>query len=230
MSIAQPGDNSRHIDDREILLKHHVGRIDEILDRKAEVNEELKQARKKAKADGFELGDEVDFALKIRRAESSATVAAGLRRRLQAAAFMGLPINFQPDLFAARSDDAEDRAYEAGLDAGIEGRNATPPEQFSAGPLSARWMEGWHTGQDRLKAAMQKRMEAANAAAASATPKPRGRPAGSKNKPKEAAPAELKTEADLRPRHKRQPGAAAEPDPDNQSGTGSSPFEPATKY
>ncbi|MCW5695817.1 MAG: hypothetical protein KIS96_03670 [Bauldia sp.] len=205
-STASAGSN-RIPDDREVLFKHHMAKLGSLADERAELNERWKTARRLAKADGFDLGNEIDFGLKIRAAEDDETVASGLRKRLQTAAYLGLPVNFQMDLFGARPDDAKERAFADGLDAGIEGANPQAPDQYSSGDLATAWMDGWHKGQERLREAMQRRMEAANAeseAKQSSEPKKRGRPPGSKNRKKDETTAE------------------------NTSGTGADPF--ATKH
>lgn len=205
---AQPVGSNRIPDDREVLLRHHLAKLESIDERMQAIREEWKAARKEAVADGFALRDEIDLGMRIRTADKREMISASLRRQLQTAAYLGLPVNFQMDMFAgaAASDDAIATAFESGLTAGIEGLNPQSPEQFAAGDLNQAWMDGWHKGQERLREAMQRRMEAANAeseAKQSGEPKKRGRPPGSKNRKKDEAA-------------------------ENTSGTGADPF--ATKH
>lgn len=195
---ASPPTTNRIPDDREVLLKHHLARIQDSAEALAEARQEHNHRRKLAKADGFNLADEIDFGLSIQNAQEDETVAASLRRRLQTASFLNLAVGYQGNLFDAPTPaDADARAFDAGLDAGITGKDPEAPDGYDP----TRWMEGWHKGQERLREAMQARMEEANAKAEPSEPKKRGRPPGSKNKKAEAAENTSGTGADPFTKH-----------------------------
>jgi len=54
----------------------------------------------------------------------------------------------------------DDRAYEEGIAAGLQGKDPTAPYDAASSP-GQRWLQGWHEGQrqmrDDLLAAMEKR-------------------------------------------------------------------------
>lgn len=221
MDVATPapaGDNSAALsdEDREVLFFHHLGLIGAIDDKLAVIREERKNARKLAKADGFELGDEIDLGLKIRSAEDESIIAASLSRRLRIASYFGLPVDHQFELFGGDRAPAVDKAFDAGVKAALLGKNPDPPHDPSTEQHQA-WLRGWHKGQERMREAMQRRMEAQNAEAtgeAPATseetpaPKKRGRPKKNAN----AAPDKPGDEGDVRPRFKQNDAGAAADD------------------
>lgn len=190
---AIQGSNSMVPTDREIIFKRTLADLDDIDNRLREIQEERKTRRRQAKADGFDMRDEIDLGLRIRRAEKPETVSTSIQRMLQTAAYLALPVNFQMSLFdASAAPDARSKAFAAGREAGIEGRDAKPPADLT-GDLATEWMAGWHNGQEHLAEAMAKRMEAQNAEAPATEPKRRGRPPKAKPEPV----AEIKTAAEL---------------------------------
>jgi len=200
-----PGHNLA-ADDRKVLYFMHIGQIGRLDDQIAELREKRSSLRKQAKADGFELGVEIDQGLRIRNAEDDSIIAAGISKRLWVARAHGLVIQDQLDLFGPASADSIQRAFDMGLQAGLMATEPKPP--MDPGAEHNAWLEGWHAGQAKVREVTQRRMEAANAVAP-AEAKKRGRRA----RPHEL-PAELRKgdDEDLRPRHLRQPGAASDDD------------------
>lgn len=196
MTTPEAGHNSGDLspEDRRILLFHHVNAIGRIDDEIAELRARRNTKRKEAKADGFELGVEIDQALRIRNAEDASTVAAAISKRVWVARAFGLDMAEQLDLFGGGvSTDSIQRAFDAGYDAGIRGADPKPPVE--PGAEFNAWMEGWHKGQEKVRALMQRRMEAANAAAS------------------ETAGSVTDDGDDVRPRFLKQDGAASDSDP-----------------
>jgi hypothetical protein len=176
-------------DDRKVLYFMHIGLIGRLDDQIAELREKRSSLRKQAKADGFELGVEIDEGLRIRNAEDDSIIADGISKRLWVARMHGLTIVDQLDLFGPASTDSLMRAFDAGLQAGLMANDPKPP--MDPGAEFNSWMEGWHAGQAKVREVMQRRMEAANAADA----------------------AEIVDEEDVRPRFLQQDGAASDADP-----------------
>lgn len=189
MPEATPGPgHNLSTDDRKVLFFIHLGRIGKIDDQLAILREQRKALRQEAKADGFELGVEIDQGLRIRNAEDVDTVATAIGKRLWVARAHGLVIEEQLDMFGAASPDSIQRAFDAGMQAGLMALDAKPP--MDPGAEFNSWLEGWHAGQAKVREHMQRRMEAANAADGNAS--------------------EIVDEEDVRPRFKTQPGADAD--------------------
>lgn len=117
----------------------------------AAANEERKKIRKSAKAAGIELGH-LDAALKMAD-WSRNEVRDHFKVQAKYAAWLNLPVGFQPDMFKPVDSEDPKRSADdwkqAGVTAGLRGADPkpgseVPPEHHQV------WMEGWHTGQRRL--------------------------------------------------------------------------------
>lgn len=218
------GSNSADMtpEERRALFFDHYRPIAAQADRVREANVELKRLRKLAKSEGIVLAD-VDFALRCAEIDDSDIIVGELRRRTQIASWMALPVDFQAELFGAdEREPIEDKAFKAGALASSLGKNADPSVDGYdiTSPPGQAWMRGHAEDQRRLRDAMQKRMEAANAAARGQEPAAAAEPKKKRGRPRkssiEAITDGLEDGADVRPRFKKNDagGDAGEaPDP-----------------
>jgi ribosome modulation factor len=158
--MADAGHNSGELTPSEsrALMFHHFNLIEaQKLKVKAE-QDALKKLRKTAKADGLVMAD-LDYMARCADLEDPTIAPDELRRRAEIASWFALPVNFQPDMFTDRMP-LEDRAYEEGIAAGLQGRDPAAPYDATS-EAGQRWLQGWHEGQrqmrDDLEAAMSKR-------------------------------------------------------------------------
>lgn len=147
--------------DRKVLLLHHVGGLIDIEEKMDELREQKKNARRLAKADGFELGVEIDLAMKIARAEDDTVIAANLAKQLQVAAYYNLPVNQQLDL-PLDSAKGKDAAYEEGAMAGYLAKNREAPYEAKTDEHEL-WMRGYDDAQKQSQEVMQRVMDQRNA-------------------------------------------------------------------
>lgn len=158
--MASAGHNSGELTPAEsrALMFHHFNLIEaQKLKVKAE-QDALKKLRKTARADGLIMAD-LDYMARCADLEDPNIAPYELRRRAEIASWFALPVNFQPDMFTDRMP-LDDRAYEEGVAAGLQGKDPTAPYD-AASQAGQRWLEGWHEGQrqmrEDLEAAMSKR-------------------------------------------------------------------------
>lgn len=160
---APAGHNSGEMTaaERRALMFHHFNLIEA---QKAKVKEEqdaLKKLRKTAKADGIVMAD-LDYMARCADLEDPTIAPDELRRRAEIASWFALPVNFQADMFTDRMP-LEERAFEEGIAAGLQGKDPTPPYDATSKP-GQRWMDGWHEGQRQMREDLQAAMEKRNAA------------------------------------------------------------------
>lgn len=170
-------------EDRKVLLLHHVGDILKIEDKIAELNEQKKKARRLAKADGFDLGVEVDLAIKLSRAEDDSVIAANLAKQLQVAAYFSLPVNQQLAL-PLETVDGLDRVYDEGVRAGFLALERKSPYAEGSDEEQA-FLRGYDDAQKKAGEVMERAMAARNAEA-----KPKATIVKKKGKQSEAAEAD----------------------------------------
>lgn len=126
-------------------LTHEKQGIKVLIDAQKQATANLRNAYKKAKADGF-LKADFDIALDIQKADGEKRRKELIQRNLQIAAWLGCDLGAQLDLFARMVETgvpAEDRAYEEGKTASYAGQSANPPYDPSLAQ-HRRWLEGWH--------------------------------------------------------------------------------------
>ena len=109
----------------------------------------LKEVVSAAKADGFlkkefQIADELNGSPK-----QEAKVTGEVTLRLRVARWMGHPMGNQLDLFAQPDrTPAVESAYDAGKQAAMEHKSASPPHDPST-PQYERWLKGFHDEQGR---------------------------------------------------------------------------------
>lgn len=121
----------------------------------ASVNSKLRNAYKVAKSDGFKKKD-FDYAAELRNNDDKEMIERR-RREQQIAKWLAHPIGTQPDMFEEPDRrPIEDKAYEEGKIAGMEGKGCSPP--YDAVP-GQKWVEGWHDGLTANRSLFQKKEE-----------------------------------------------------------------------
>lgn len=165
-------------EERHALRMHYAGKLSLLEDRSKAIGDEKKALRKQAKADGFVLKDDIDFALKALRAEDDATIGDSLGRMLDVATMMKLPIGYQMDIFLDKQPAFG--AYEAGHRVGAAARDRESPYAANS-QETTDWLRGYDDAQKEAQGALKRAMELRNAlvdggAAPAAEAKKRGRP------------------------------------------------------
>ncbi|MDR7035245.1 hypothetical protein [Mesorhizobium sp. BE184] len=159
-NAAPTGHNSGELTPAEsrALMFHHFNLIEAQKAVVKAAQDDLKKLKKTAKADGLVMAD-LDYMARCAELEDPTIVPEEMRRRAEIASWFALPVNFQPDMFTDRMP-LDERAYEEGVAAGLQGKDPTAPYDASSS-AGQRWLEGWHEGQrqmrDDLEAAMTKR-------------------------------------------------------------------------
>lgn len=139
------GHNQLTDDQRAALLLQACAKVEAQQAKAAEITANIRNIRKTAKADGISPA-ELNYALHLRKVDPD-EASALFRQQMQIAKWLNHPIGKQAELFDADRTPIEDRAFEEGKVAGLEGLNAKPPYDAVAGQ---KWMEGWHAGQSVL--------------------------------------------------------------------------------
>ncbi len=123
--------------------------------------QQLGRLRKGAKADGIKLKN-MDFALRCNELEDEGIVIDEFKAMAQVMKWMGLPVNFQAEMFEDLAP-LDERAYSAGALASAIGKTAISPHAPGSKPDQA-WLRGFNEdGQIRVKAlgeAMKKNVSA----------------------------------------------------------------------
>ncbi|MEX3008338.1 hypothetical protein [Hoeflea sp. TYP-13] len=162
--MTEVGHNSELTEgERKALFFHHFKRVQAQVDICKKANEEKKRLRKVAKADGIILSD-IDFAIRAIDLEDQSIIPDRLKREMEIANWLNMPVQFQPDLFADRAP-AMERIKADGVTAGLESKNGESPHEKGTDEDKA-WLEGWEEGQQVLRDNLKSAMEKKNAAKA----------------------------------------------------------------
>lgn len=155
--MAEAGHNSELTPaQRSALRMHHVRKLLDVEEDMQPLRDLKKKIRAEAKGDGFKLS-EIDAAMRLMTMEDQSIFVAEIKELIDIAqAFNALPPGEQGSLFPDRRP-ADEKAFDAGKQAGLQGKNCESPAGFDP----TKWVEGWHEGQrimrDELQTAMEKR-------------------------------------------------------------------------
>lgn len=143
------GHNSISDDDKRVLFFMRRNDYVAALAKKKEADALLKNVGKKVKAD---LGDnglrQIKLYEELRTPEGEAKFKAQRAADAQAAAWAGLPVNTQVDMFADLAP-LDERAFSDGEEAGLRGDTLDNPYEVNS--LHGRQFEaGWQSGQAKL--------------------------------------------------------------------------------
>lgn len=136
------GHNQLSDEQRTALLLQACAKVEAQQAKAAEITANIRNIRKTAKADGISPA-ELNYALHLRKVDPD-EASSLFRQQIQIAKWLNHPIGKQAELFDADRTPIEDRAYEEGKVAGLEGLVAKSPYDAVAGQ---KWMDGWHAGQ-----------------------------------------------------------------------------------
>jgi uncharacterized protein (UPF0335 family) len=158
---ADLGHNSAAIEltpaERRSLFLNGLSIIEGLTEKKNSIVSQIRDVRKKLKANGFE-GFLVDYARRLQK-DAEAGEGAELDRRrkeMEVAIFMNHPIGTQPDLFEVKaSDRAPDHAYREGLKDGASGVTFRP--DYADGTADrADYEKGYNESQAALASGFKK--------------------------------------------------------------------------
>lgn len=147
------------------LHYHHFNAIEKQKAIVKAAQDDLKKLRKTAKADGLVMAD-LDFMARCAALEDPSIAPAEILRRAEIASWFALPVNFQPDMFTDRMP-LDERAYEEGIAAGLQGKDPTAPYDQTSG-TGQKWLQGWHEGQRQMRDELESAMTRRNSANTSA--------------------------------------------------------------
>lgn len=141
------GDNSQPLTEEQLqaLFFDHRRRYKDALAKKKEADANLRNACKRAKADGVDPKS-IKFSIELENDEDG-SIAKEQAERERIAAWMGLPLGGQADFFDRTP--LVDRARADGKRAGMEGETCKPPHD-AGGEAGQAWIAGWHEGQRAL--------------------------------------------------------------------------------
>jgi len=137
-------------DERGALFHDHFGKLCEVEDEIALLNEQKKKLKRLAKNDGF-ASDDISWALRARKMEDTTLVVDALRRRVEIAGWLHfMPKGFQADLFDTEDRTEEERAYGKGSVAAAFNRRPSPEVGgYDTGSAEGQaWMRGFNSEAD----------------------------------------------------------------------------------
>ena len=147
---AGPGHNVPSDAQIEVLTREHKKKRKLLLD--------AEKASKKARLDfdkiiKADLGDkglaDIKLLEQLETPEGEAELKAEMERQAKVARWAGLQIGTQGSLFEEDRRPIDDRAFEEGRRAGMDGKNCEPPHAPGTS-AHGKWVEGWHVGQSAI--------------------------------------------------------------------------------
>lgn len=141
-------------DEKRALLFQHKRKYETALADKRAADAEFKNVCKKAKAEcGWAAVDEIKDAIAFEAPNGQQLFAAEVERKQRIARWLGLPVGAQVEFNFTDRTPVDDRAFDAGKVAGMEGKDCKPPASCHA---PEKWTAGWHDGQAVLMSAFTK--------------------------------------------------------------------------
>lgn len=161
---ADVGHNSNEIgdDDKRVLFFIHRNEYVRLLAAKKAADAAIKNHGKKVKAD---LGDngmsQIKLYEELLTPEGEAKFKARMEAERQAAAWAGLPIDTQIDMFENLAP-LDERAFGEGEEAGLRGDSqGANPYDLNSEP-GRKWAKGWEAGQAKLAEGFKKLVQPAD--------------------------------------------------------------------
>lgn len=137
-------------EEKALFLNHHLPAVRGLRATVAKATANLRNAYKKAKAEGNFTKADFDTAFAVETSESEARERAKIARSLKIAKIMGSSLGAQLDMFLEPDrTPAADIAYQEGRDASIQNKKASPKYDPST-EQHRRYMEGFHEHQATL--------------------------------------------------------------------------------
>lgn len=134
-------------DEQRLFINVHLPEVKKLREKLASANSNLRNAYKKAKAEGSFTKADFDSAIEMEDAEKEAKAKARIARQLVIARFMGAGLGAQLDLFLEPDrTPASDIAYEEGKQAAIQNASGgAKPKYDPSTEQFRRYMEGFHS-------------------------------------------------------------------------------------
>jgi len=154
-TAAPRGVNPEFDQEERALFLQHLPTIKRLRGLLNTANSNLRNAYKKAKAEGAFTKADFDTAIAVETAENEARERAGIMRKLKIAKMMGSTLGNQLDLFSEPDrTPAVDRAYDEGQRDALQNIPARPSYDPSTSQ-HARYMMGFHdVSEKRIKEGM----------------------------------------------------------------------------
>ena len=150
------GHNSISDEDRRNLFFVHRHHYLKALAVKKAADSALKNVGKSVKADLGPNGlDQIKLYEKAKTDEGLQSIKDEIESQRQALAYADIPVNTQIDLFDMTAS-YEEKAYKAGLTAGLEGETMINPYNETTQD-GQDWGRGWHEGQSILFEGIKKK-------------------------------------------------------------------------
>ena len=162
-TTPEPGHNKPELtdDEQRALLFQHKRRYETALAEKKDADAAFKNACKRAKAEcGVDAVADIKDAIAFAAPNGQQLFVAEVERKQRVARWLGLPVGSQVEFNFTDRAPQDEREFELGKQAGMAGENCKPADTVRN---PARWVEGWHQGQDVLKSAFLKVEKAAGA-------------------------------------------------------------------
>jgi hypothetical protein len=140
-------------DERRALHFRHCSEYERALDAKKKADAGLKNVGKRIKAESDSVA-KCKKTIQARSPEGEAELRAEIEQTAEVLRWSGVQVGETAEMFADRRP-ADESALEHGKIAGLKGERAEPPHDPGT-PSHAKWMEGWHAGQEILMASFQK--------------------------------------------------------------------------
>lgn len=140
-------------DERRALHFRHCSEYERALDLKKKAEAGLKNVGKRIKAENDSVA-KCKQTIQARSPQGEAELRAEIEQTAEVLRWSGVQVGETAEMFADRRP-ADETALEQGKISGLKGEAAQPPHDPGT-PAHAKWMEGWHAGQEILMASFQK--------------------------------------------------------------------------
>lgn len=146
-------------EDEMNLLFINVGLVSNAQAKLATANSEVRNAYKRAKADGFSK-KQVDLAIRLRTEEGQKSFKADLEDSARIARWSGMAIGEQGSLFDEKDrTPIAERAYDEGRRAGLQSEDLNSNPYDVTTEAGQAYISGWHDGQSKYRAGIKKKEE-----------------------------------------------------------------------
>jgi hypothetical protein len=140
-------------DERRALHFRHCAEYERALDVKKKADAAIKNVGKRIKAENDSVA-KCKRTIQARTPEGEAELRAEIEETTEVLRWSGVQVGETAEMFADRRP-ADEKSFEHGKIAGLRGETAQPPHDPGT-PAHAKWMEGWHAGQESLSSSFQK--------------------------------------------------------------------------
>lgn len=140
-------------DERRALHFRHCAEYERALDTKKKADAGLKNVGKRIKAESDSVA-KCKQTIQARSPQGEAELRAEIEQTAEVLRWSGVQVGATAEMFADRRP-ADESALEHGKIAGLKGERAEPPHDPGTA-AHAKWMEGWHVGQEGLMTSFQK--------------------------------------------------------------------------